>query len=394
MAEHDYTGSYSTPDDAPLAVPYSFRGSLMGEEELAAVRRVVENAETLTAGPEVQQFEREYAGAFDSNHAFATSSCTSALFLAYDLAGVGAGDEVIAPPLTFVASVLPALHRGARVVFADVDARTLNLDPEAVRAAITPKTRAIVVVHYAGQLAQMEALRAIADEHGIALIEDAAHAVGARRNGRAAGSWGDFGCFSFHSLKNMSTLGEGGMLTVAAEQHARRVPELRSMGLRSYTDQTDYWLPYHYDVVETGWNARMSEVAAAVGRVQLRRLDEFHTRRRAIAARLNEGLKDVAGIATPHVAPGNDHVYHLYTLLLEDGGAQERDRVVRHCFREYGVQAILHYLPLNRFTRFAEFDRADCPVAERAFSRLFNLPIHPALTDEQVDRMIEAVRTA
>jgi len=399
-SQASYSGSYQTESGIELKVPYAFFGSIYDEEETEAMIEALKG-ETLTMGPIVTQFQDEFAAHCGTKYAFAMSNCTTGLHLATQILGIGPGDEVIVTPLTFIATSQPVLKQGGTPVFADVDPQTFNIDPNSVAEKITPRTRAIYLVHYGGQICDMDPIMELARKHGLAVVEDCAHAPGAEYKGRKAGSFGDFGSFSFHSLKNMTTLGEGGMLTTNNDGYAQEVPILRCMGLKEYENQADYWLPYHYDVVDirgqVGNNFRMNEVQAAVGRVQLKKLHRLNQKRIEIGRYLNAGLADVEGIATTYEDPNCKHVYHLYSLLFdEDLLGASKDDFIRILYREEGVQPIMHYRPSYFFTIYRErgYKPGLCPVAEDVFRRLLNLPMHPRLTREVCDIMIDAVKNA
>ncbi len=403
ISEASYSGSYQTGDDVKLRVPYSFRGTPYGEEEMAAIKEALQG-DTLTMGPIVDKFQAEFAEYSGVPHAFATSNCTTAMHIAAQLLNFKPGDEIITTPITFIATSEPLLKMGAKPVFADVDPRSLNIDPKSVAEKITPKTKSIWVVHYGGQMVDMDPIMELAKKHNLTVLEDCAHAPGAEYKGRKAGSIGTFGAFSFHSLKNMTTLGEGGMLTTTDDGYAKEISILRCMGLQNYKNQADYWLPYHYDVVtirgEIGNNFRMNETQASVGRAQLRKLDSFNARRMEIGRKLNAGLAGLEGIDTTWEDPNCKHIYHLYSLFFnEEINGASKDDFIRVLYREEGVQPIMHYKPNYLFTIYQERDpdyykQGLCPVAEKRFSQLLNLPIHPMLTDESVDIMIDAVKSA
>jgi len=395
-----YSGSYQTEEGVDLKVPYSFFGSTFGVEEIEAIAQVMQQ-ETMTMGPMVDLFQKEFAEYTGVKHAFAVTNCTTALYLATRVLGIGPGDEVITTPITYIATSMSPLRQGARIVFADVDPRTMNLDPQSVAEKITPKTKAIYVVHYAGQMVDMDPIMELAKRHGLAVVEDAAHAPGAEYKGRKAGSIGHIGCFSFHSLKNMTCLGEGGMIVTNNDEYAEKIPLLRCLNMQAYRDQKDYWLPYHYDILDMGdllgHKFVMNEVQAAVGRVQLRKLDSLNAIRRENASWLSRELGEVRGIRIPYEDPNCVHVYHLYTLLLDDPVLDaNRDEFLRVLYREEGVQAILHYLPTYLFSLYRNrgYEPGLCPVAERTFHRLFNVPIHPRLTPGDRAAMVGGIKNA
>ena len=344
---------------------------VMGPEETEAVNRVLASG-NLVQGAEVAAFEDEFAKVVDSRACVAVNSGTSALHLALLASGIGPGDEVVVPSFTFAATANAVAMAGARPVFADITADTFCLDPAAVRAAVGPRTAAVLPVHLYGQSADLTEISAIADEHGLLVIEDAAQAHAAEHDGRPVGALGDLAAFSFYATKNMTT-GEGGMVVCADDSAARRVRLLRNQGMER-----------RYENEIAGLNNRMTDLAAAIGRVQLTRLPDWNHRRREIAARYDEGLQ---GVVTPVVRAENLHVFHQYTVRV---GA--RDEVLRHVV-DAGVAAAVYYpTPTHRLPAYATGD--DLPETERAARDVLSLPIHPRLGDDEVDRVVEVVNEA
>lgn len=391
--------------DAPVRtrVPYSGIGSIIGEEEVEAVRQALQQ-DDLCSGRYVQRFESAFASYVGAEHAVAVSNCTAALELATAELALKEDDEIITTPLTFIATVLPVLKRAARVRFADTDPRTLNMDPGSVAKLITRRTRAIYVVHYAGLSVDMDPILQLAQDFGLKIIEDAAHAPGAEYKGRRVGSLGDMTCFSFQSLKNMTTLGDGGMLTTNDAEVAERIRQMRGFGIVHLPDRpTKYGQrgkvpPFYWDVTdydgELGLNYRMSEPEAAAGLVQLGRLDGMTERRRAIAMAMNDAFTDVPGLTPPLEPPGYRHVYHLYPLLIDEGVLGSKDKFMERMDVVEGVDLWTQYCPiyLHSLFRAQGYLPGLCPVAEGTFlSSLVNLPIYPMLTDDQVSHMIGAV---
>ncbi len=398
------TSGYAFADGVTPKVPYSFMGTIYDDERNLLLS--VLDQEALTMGPQVGAFESEFAGWCGAKHAFATTSCTTAMHVATQALGIGEGDEVIVTPNTFIATTLVILKEGAIPIYADIDPRTFNIDPENIAKKITPKTKAIFVVHYAGLVCDMDPIMALAGEHGIAVMEDCAHAHGAEYKGRKAGTIGDIGCFSFHSLKNMA-MGEGGMITTNRDDLVEPIGLLRNMNITGWgdKDEDDYWLPSHFDVIDWngkwGVNYRMTEFQAAVGRAQLRKIGELVRLRREHSHYLTDGLKGVEGYVTPYEPPDYHHAYHLYTLCV-DPDILNRDEVMRDIYyRQQCTQGILHYQPSYDFTGIKKYleERGYggqfCPNADAFFYRReFNLPMHPRLTREQLDIMIEGLRAA
>lgn len=343
----------------------------MGEEEKERVWDAMASG-SLAQGPRVREFEEAFAAMVGTRHAVATSSGTTALHLALLGHGVGEGDEVITVPFTFIASANSILYTGARPVFVDIDERDFTMDPAAVEAAVTPRTRAIMPVSLYGQPADLPAIAQIAERHGLALVEDAAQAHGAAVDGRKSGTWGA-GTFSFYPTKNMTT-GEGGMVTTDDAELAERIRLLREHGMK---------VRYHHDVV--GYNFRMTDIAAAIGLAQLPKLAGYNDRRRAIAARYDAELR---GVVTPHLRPGVTHVYHQYTIRVN-----ERDAFAER-LRARGVGSAIYYpIPVHRQKPFLALGYGDrsYPVTDRLTQQVLSIPVHPALTDDEVSAVIEAV---
>ena len=396
------TSSYAMDDGVKLKVPYSFFGSIYDEEEKEAAFKAMQQ-DTLTMGPQVQAFQEEFAKMCGVKHAFAATSCTTSMHVATQVFDIKPGDEVIVTPNTFIATSLVILKEGATPVYADINPKTFDIDPVEIEKKITSKTKAIYVVHYGGLMCDMDPIMEIARKHGLYVMEDCAHAAGASYKGRKAGSIGDIGCFSFHSLKNMTTCGEGGMITTNNDDFVDAIEKLRCMNLNNWTNQKDYWIPSHFDVVDIkghwGNNYRMNEIQAAVGRAQLKKLSMLNEKRREIAHKITEGIKGIPGV-TPVYEPGDDyyHVYHLYTLCVEEEelGAS-RDDFLRVLYREEGIQGILHYQPTYQFTGLKKMGYAQniCPLAEKFFyKREMNLPMHPRLTDREINDMITGIKNA
>ncbi len=411
------TSSYETDDGVKLKVAYSFFGSIYDEaEEKAALTAMKQD--TLTMGPKTAEFQKKFAEMCGVKHALAVSNCTTGMHVATQLFDVREGDEVIVTPNTFIATSLVILKQGAKPVYADIDPRTYNIDPASVAKLVTPKTKAIYVVHYGGLMVDMDPIMEIAKQHNLYVLEDCAHAHNAEYKGRKAGSIGDIGVFSFHSLKNMTTCGEGGMITTNNDEFAKGAEMLRCMNLTNWDpkqqdfafgscklhkqDAIDYWIPSHFDVDDWnghwGNNYRMNEIQAAVGCCQVDKIEMLTAKRREIGHKITAGLQGVKGITPVYEPEECKHVYHLYTLCVEEGelGAS-RDEFMRVLYMEEGVQGILHYQPTYHFTGLKKmgYDPNLCPDANRFFyKRELNLPMHPRLTDEDIKNMVTGIRNA
>ncbi len=369
-----------------------------GPEETEAAASVVASG-WLTMGERTQAFERALGEAFGTTGVLAMTNCTAALHLAYLAVGVGPGDEVICPSLTFVATANAALTTGADVVLADViGPDDLTIDPADVERKITPRTKAIAVVHYAGYPCDMDAILAIADRHGIAVIEDAAHAPLATWKGRALGTLGDVGCYSFFSNKNLST-GEGGAIAARTDELRQRCKLLRSHGMTTLTLDRHKGHAFSYDVVLAGQNYRIDEIRSAIGLVQLGRLAEGNRMRRVIVTRYHERLADVSSPRGPVGLPFRDFsergvgesAYHIMPVLLPEGTPRE---AVMGAMKTRGIQTSVHYPPIHGFTFHGATERVRREGLSRTDAlapRELTLPLFPRMTEAQVDEVCGAL---
>lgn len=350
----------------------------------------------VTQGPATQRFERLVAERHAAPYALATTSCTAALHLATMALGLGPGDEVIVPAFTWVTSVHSVEYVGATPVFVDVDPNTFNIDAGAIRAAVTPRTRAIVAVHLFGLPADMDAIMEIARDHGLRVIEDAACAIGSRYRGRPVGVIGDIGCFSFHPRKVITT-GEGGMVTTRDTEIARRIAYLRNHGATGLPadDPTaeNPWTMSQFD--EIGYNLRLSDIQSAVGIAQFAKLDRLLIERRRLAERYTAALTGESGLALPtaDTAP-NDHTYQSYVVRLVDGDRDRRNRIMT-VFKEAGIQTrpgthAVHRLGYYR--RKYGIEPSRFPHAVRSEDTTITLPIFPAMTSSDQDQVVDILR--
>jgi dTDP-4-amino-4,6-dideoxygalactose transaminase len=371
--------------------PIRFHSPLYDERELEAVRSALA-AQTTGDGPIGRRVEARLSKLLAGRRVLLTTSCTHALELSLLALGVGPGQEVITPSFTFVSSANAALRVGARPVFAEIDERTLGLDPEDVERRLTPRTAAIMPVHYAGVAPDMDALLDIARRRGLRVVEDAAQGLAARYRGTPLGALGDAGCLSFHETKNLSC-GEGGALAIADPELAQRAEIAREKGtnraafLRGEVDK--------YTWVAEGSSYVLSDVLAALLDAQLDKLDAIQARRAAITARYRSGLADWAatgGVRLPALLPDREPNHHIFYLLYP--APQARDRALA-ALRAGGVLATFHYVPLHSSPHARSLGpQPELPITERIASTLLRLPLHPRLTDDDVERVIEAVRGA
>ena len=357
-----------------LTRQYAFLREAMDE----AIRRVIESGQ-FVLGREVEALEEEVAAFCGVSHAVGVASGTDALHLALLALGVGPGDEVLVPAFTFIATAEVVIYCGATPVFVDLDPQAYALDPGAAAAAVTARTKAIIPVHLFGHPAPMEVISALAARHGLAVIEDAAQAFGARSRGRVVGSLGDVGCFSFFPTKNLGAYGDGGMVVTDDAALAERVRQLRVHGAHER---------YLHRVV--GYNSRLDALQAAVLRVKLPHLEGWNDARRSHAAAYTAGLEKVSGVVCPTEAPGSHHVYHQYTVR-----AARRDDLERH-LADQGIGAAIHYpvsLPAQEAFAGGGYMEGAFPESDRAAREVLSLPMFPELTEEEIGRVVRAVQT-
>ncbi len=370
-----------------------FSRPLIGEAEIAGVRTCLESG-WLTMGALVGRFEQEFAAFTGARHAIAVNSCTSALHLALEAAGVGPGDEVITSPMTFSATAAVVEHLGATPVFADCDPDSLNIVPSRIEAAITPRTKVVLPVHYGGEACDLDAIQAIARARKLTVVEDAAHAIPTRYRGRMVGAIGDLTCFSFYATKNLTT-GEGGMITTDNDAWAERMRLMRLHGMsrdawKRYT-QAGSW---RYEILAPGFKYNLTDVAAAIGLPQLARCMEFHARRLEIAGRYDAAFAGLPAIRRIAVRDHDEHAWHLYVVQLEPGRLTlDRDGFVRE-MAERNIGTSVHFIPLHLHPYWRDRYRLSpeqLPGATRAFERIVSLPIYAAMSDRDVEDVIEAV---
>jgi dTDP-4-amino-4,6-dideoxygalactose transaminase len=377
----------SNPDFIVFGAPQIDR------DEIDEVLRCLESG-WIGTGPRVAQFEHDFAAYKNTSNAAGVSSCTAAMHLSVLAAGIGAGDEVITTPMTFCATVNAIVHAGATPVLADIDRETMNIDPAQIEACITANTKAILPVHFAGRPCDMNALCDIAGRHDLKVIEDCAHAIETEYHGRKAGTFGDFGCFSFYATKNVTT-GEGGMVLTRNEEDLARI---KTLGLHGMSK--DAWKRFsdegykHYFVVETGFKYNMIDLQAALGIHQLRRVESNWRRREQIWKQYNEAFTDLPIVLPPEPEHDTRHAYHLYTILV----AEEQAGISRDSFldamTERGVGVGVHYLSIPEHPVYQQkFDwRADdYPNAMRVGRETVSMPLSAQLTDTEVARVIAAV---
>jgi perosamine synthetase len=363
------------------------------EDDIAAVLEVL-RSDWLTTGPKVTEFEQAVTAAVGARHGVAVSSGTAALHAIMYALDIGPGDEVIVPAMTFAATANCVVYQGATPVFADVQPDTLLLDTASAAARITPRTRAIVAVDYAGQPCDYDALQELARRHRLALVADACHALGATYHGRPVGSLALLSAFSFHPVKHITT-GEGGMITTDDADLARRLRMFRNHGIATDHRQREKTGSWFYEMMDLGFNYRITDLQCALGLSQLRRLRGWVTRRQEIAHCFHDAFASLSGVRPLTVRPDVSHAYHLYVLQL-DLATLRTDRA--HLFaalRSEGLGVNVHYIPVHLhpfYRRRFGTGPGLCPVAETAYERILSLPIFPRMSADDVDHVITAVR--
>ncbi len=378
------------PEDRYLV----FGAPLLGEQE---INEVVASMKTgwLGTGPKVTRFERDFASYRGAPHAVAVNSCTAALHLAMLASNVGPGDEVITTPLTFCATVNAVVHAGATPVLADVDPQTMNIDPSEVRAKITPNTKAIIPVHFAGRPCEMDALCEIVEENKLVLIEDCAHAIETEYKGRNAGLFGDYGCFSFYVTKNITTA-EGGMILTGAQHNAERIRTLALHGMSQ-----DAWKRFsdegynHYQVVEAGFKYNMTDLQAAIGIHQLRKVKDFWKRREELWGYYNRALADLPLRLPQDPDPETRHGYHLYTILVDETMTGIGRDAFLSAMHAQHIGTGVHYLSIPEHPYYQERFRwrpEAYPNAQRIGRQTVSLPLSPKLTQTDAEDVVDAVK--
>ena len=359
----------------------------LGIEEENAVLEVLRSG-WLTMGEVTQAFEQELAAFVGARHAFAVNNATAALHLACMAVGLGAGDEVIAPSLTFVATANAVRYTGAKVVFADIESEDwLCICPQSIEEKITERTKAIMIMHYAGFACDMPAILRIAEKYKLPIIEDAAHAIGASLEGKALGTWGDVGCYSFFGNKNMTTA-EGGMVVTNDDHLAERVRILRSHGMTTLTWDRFKGHASTYDVVDLGYNYRIDEIRAAIGREQLKKLPAGNARREVLVGRYRQALREQAqSLGLPFSEKRGVSSQHIFPVLLPEGVDRES---FREAMKRDGIQTSFHYPPVHQFAIYRQ-DGEELWMTENVACRQVTLPLFPGMTEEQQDWVVESV---
>jgi len=358
------------------------------EREIEAVASIIKSG-WLTMGEKTREFEQRFAEFIGVRHAIAVSSCTAALHLALLALGIGSGDEVICPSLTFVATANAIRYTGATPVFADVSSfENWNISLQSIKKVKTPRTKAILVVHYAGYACNMPAICEYAKKEGLKIVEDCAHAPGASIGGKKIGSWGDIGCFSFFSNKNIST-GEGGMVVTNDDEIAKNICLMRSHGMTTLTLDRHKGHAFTYDVVKLGYNYRITEITAALGLVQLEKLDVSNKQREEIVKYYHVLLKELGGIIVPFTNHIGKSAYHIMPILLPKSINRQK---VMFFLKQKGIQTSIHYRPVHTFSAYKSIVNCSLPLTEEIGKRTITLPLYPNLSYEQIKFIIENLK--
>lgn len=363
------------------------------DSDVAAVAAVLRSG-WLTTASQVKALETELAAYTGARYVNAVNSATAAMHLALAAWGVGPGDEVITTPYTFSATATVVVHCGATPVFVDVRESDANIDPAAIERAITSRTKVILPVHIAGEPCDMDAINAIASQHTLKVLEDAAHAIGSFYRGRPIGSVSDATAFSFYANKTMTT-GEGGALATDDEELSDRVRMLTLHGMsKDAWNRYDAGGSWRYDIREFGFKDNLTDIAAALGRTQLRRLDAFIEERTRVAQRYFANLRDEEHIALPAFSEENRQPWHLFMIRIRESAPVQRDDAIRE-LAERGIGTSVHFIPLHYFTAYqklGQWKEGDFPVAERIFAGEISLPMYPEMTNDEVDEVCQALR--
>ena len=368
--------------------------------EFEYVTNVIRSAETYSMGPELKRLEDTLAGQVGVAHAVGVNSCTAALELAVMTSGLVENDEVIIPAHTFTATAIPFLRLKAKLVFADIDPETLVMSMDSVRSCMTSKTKAIVPVHLYGLMVDMPKIMELAQRHGLTVIEDCAQSPGAHIHGKAAGSWGDFGCFSFHSQKNIHALGEGGCIVTQDARHYERLLGLRKIGSRPFQNQKKYWVPAMSNIVESvpgkvPYNFALPEPNAAAACCLLKRLEAINDSRRRQARQIQDALADCSELQFQKIPPGYASAHHLLVARYTRPG-HHRDELIELLHTRHGIQCVVQYYPLYNYELFQKngYMEKICPRADDFFNHMISFPFWTDMPEDVVHDLVQSVRAA
>lgn len=379
-----------------LKVPFASRGNYYDEEDKKALVDLLDKESTYNKWEIIHKFEDNFKKYIGAKYTLSVSSATAALHLCLKGIDIGPGDEIITTPMTWVATSNVILIEGARPVFVDVEPDTLNIDASKIRGKITSKTRAIIPVHFAGHPVDLDPIMKIAKENNLAVIGDAAHALGAEYKDKKIGSIENLTAFSFYTQKNISTLGEGGMITADDEETFEKIKLYQNHGvlyLNKTKGKEHLEKPWYRDCIQIGYNYRMGEGQAAIGITQLKKLEKFNEIRRHFARLYTEMLSDVKGITVPVEKNYSQSSWHFYVVKIEENFGLSRDEVVLELLK-CGIQTNVHYTPLHYFAPYKAlgYKQGEFPVAEAAYEKVLSLPLHVSLDDAQVEYVVDMLK--
>lgn len=404
MLENSQASSMSIKHrDKPFILPWSGRGVKYTEEDIETVVHAMRHADPLTQGSYQAEFEKVFSAYHEGVASFATSSCAGALEIAADLIKTGPGDEIIIPAHTYVASAIPFARRGAKLIWADIDMGTRVITADTIAEKISSRTKAVVIVHLYGLCAPMDQIMALSEKYGFLVIEDCAQALGSSFRSKKCGTFGHISCYSFHGQKNITTLGEGGMITTCSSEYASLIPGLRHNGHREYpSNRPFYWQPAMSDVdldIEGVWphNFSLGEVQCSLGTQLMSRLEDLNSRRYRNARRIVETLSDCDELKFQRIPEGSTHVYHLLCARYDSNvPGVDRNDLIRTLSFEFGIQAIVQYYPLYRYPMFvnASFGEANCPNTDKFFDNMLSLPFYEWYSEQQIEYLINSTREA
>lgn len=382
MKTHD---AFSKNIKVPFFAPW------ITKEDKKAVMNALDST-LLTDGPKLRQFEESFAKFTGARYAIGVSNATSALHLSLKAIGIGKGDEVIVPDMTFVATANAVVLSGAIPIFADIEKKTMNISVDSIKKKISPKTKIILPVHFAGKSCDISKIKKISKENNLKIIEDCAHAIGTQYNKKHVGNFGSAGCFSFYPTKNITTI-EGGMVITNSKSIAKYVMTARNHGLtKTLAQRYSNGNPWEYNIDESGYNYRLDEIRSALGLSQLKRIKKINELRKKKFEYYNERLKGITHIITPTPSSNNDHSHHLYILRVENKNKKSRDELFKKLLK-YGIRTSVHYKPLHMFTAFSNFknNTNDLKNSKQMYDEIISLPLYPNMSKKYQDYVVDSI---
>jgi len=375
--------------NSSIKIPF-FSPSITKDDKKAVLYALASTL--LTDGPKLREFEKNFAKFTGAKFAIGVSNATSALHLSLKALGIGRGDEVIVPDMTFVATANAVVHSNATPVFADVEMDTMNISVDSIKDKITSKTRAVLPVHFAGRACNIDEITKLAKKNAIPLIEDCAHAIGTRYHEKHVGNFGIVGCFSFYPTKNITTI-EGGMIITNSRDVAKYVMSARNHGLsKNLMERYNHGMPWDYDMKESGYNYRLDEIRSSLGINQLKRIKILNVLRKNAFEYYNAKLADIPDIITPSLPnKWEEHAYHLYILRIKENDRVSRDELFRKLLN-FGIRTSVHYKPLHEFSAFKKLKHCDLDNSTQLYSEIISLPFYPDITKKQQDYVISCIR--